>query len=154
MPLESSTTGLLPVKSSSTDKQGNHRASPPGESAEHILGENSQAQQLGERIEAECMWFDGSPPAGINKAVDQKKTQSGRTAMLPKKGGTGKGIPPISVVVLLAFFLFLYVGAEVGFGAWIAIAVLRDGLSGGAGAVRMARCKGSEINILHTSLSS
>eukprot|EP00904_Undaria_pinnatifida_P013994 jgi/Undpi1/9725/HiC_scaffold_27.g12181.m1 len=135
---ESSTTGLLPVKSSSTDEQGNRRASPPDESAEHTLGDNSQAQQLGERIGAECMWFDRSPPAGINKAEDQKKTQSGKTAMLPQKGGTGKGIPPISLIVLLAFFLFLYVGAEVGFGAWIAIAVLRDGLSGGAGAVRMA----------------
>ncbi|CAB1097368.1 unnamed protein product [Ectocarpus sp. CCAP 1310/34] len=46
--------------------------------------------------------------------------------------------PPFPLVVLLVLFFFLYVGIEVGFGAWVAVVVLRDDLAGQAGAALMA----------------
>ncbi|CAM9487948.1 unnamed protein product [Ectocarpus sp. 12 AP-2014] len=46
--------------------------------------------------------------------------------------------PPFPLVGLLVLFFFLYVGIEVGFGAWVAVVVLRDDLAGQAGAALMA----------------
>lgn len=93
------------------------------------------------------MWLDEPPPTEIKKTsrdvvARQTNRQNDRTALLPKNGETE--IPPIALIVMLALILFLYVGAEVGFGAWIATVVLREGLSGEVGAVRMARCGGNQ----------
>lgn len=46
---------------------------------------------------------------------------------------------PPALVNMLVLFFFLYVGAEVGFGAWVAVVVLRDDLATEAGAALMAR---------------
>ena len=69
--------------------------------------------------------------------------QPGETADLPHhpregRGGGGK-LPSVALVGLLVLFFFLYVGIEVGFGAWVAVVVLRDSLAGEAGAALMAR---------------
>ncbi|CAM9286191.1 unnamed protein product, partial [Choristocarpus tenellus] len=45
---------------------------------------------------------------------------------------------PQTLLILLMIFMFVYVGAEVGFGAWIAVVVLRAGLAGEAMSARMA----------------
>ena len=81
---------------------------------------------------------DGETKAARNVLVNKHVQQSRRQALLPKSREEGN-LPPFSVVALLALFLFLLVGAEVGFGAWVAVVVLRDGLSGEASAIRMAR---------------
>lgn len=60
-------------------------------------------------------------------------------------GASAQPAPP-ALINLLVLFFFLYVGAEVGFGAWIAVVVLRDDLATEAGAALMARygvCKGA-----------
>ena len=80
----------------------------------------------------------GNKKAACDVVADLQFGKSDKTALLARRGGQGNR-PPFSLIALLSFFLFLYVGAEVGFGAWIAVVVLRDGLSGEAGAVRMAR---------------
>lgn len=56
-------------------------------------------------------------------------------------GGSGGGgkLPSFPLVGLLVLFFFLYVGIEVGFGAWVAVVVLRDGLAGETGAALMVR---------------
>lgn len=51
----------------------------------------------------------------------------------------GGKLPSSLLVGLLVLFFFLYVGMEVGFGAWVAVVVLRDELVGEAGAAMMAR---------------
>lgn len=43
------------------------------------------------------------------------------------------------MVFLLVMFFLLYVGAEIGFGTWVAVVVLREGLTGEASAASMAR---------------
>ncbi|CAM9295326.1 unnamed protein product [Ectocarpus sp. 8 AP-2014] len=53
-------------------------------------------------------------------------------------GGKLPPPPPVPLVGLLVLFFFLYVGIEVGFGAWVAVVVLRDDLAGQAGAALMA----------------
>ncbi|CAN0426269.1 unnamed protein product [Pylaiella littoralis] len=50
----------------------------------------------------------------------------------------GRKLPSSLLVGLLVLFFFLYVGMEVGFGAWVAVVVLRDELVGEAGAAMMA----------------
>ncbi|CAN0078886.1 unnamed protein product [Scytosiphon promiscuus] len=55
-----------------------------------------------------------------------------------KEGEAALKPPTSSLVVLLALLFFLYVGIEVGFGAWIAVVVLRDHLAAEAGAALMA----------------
>lgn len=54
-------------------------------------------------------------------------------------GSGGGKLPSAPLVGLLVLFFFLYVGIEVGFGAWVAVVVLRDDLAGEAGAALMAR---------------
>lgn len=54
-------------------------------------------------------------------------------------GGGGGKLPSVPLVGLLVLFFLLYVGIEVGFGAWVAVVVLRDSLAGEAGAALMAR---------------
>lgn len=60
--------------------------------------------------------------------------------LLSAEGVDSGGNPsPLVLVGLLVLFLFLYVGAEVGFGAWVAVVVLRDGLATEAVAALLAR---------------
>lgn len=47
--------------------------------------------------------------------------------------------PTFSMVFLLVIFFVLYVGAEIGFGTWVVVIVLREGLAGEALAASMAR---------------
>lgn len=59
--------------------------------------------------------------------------------LLSAEGVDSGGNPsPLVLVGLLVLFLFLYVGAEVGFGAWVAVVVLRDGLATEAVAALLA----------------
>eukprot|EP00752_Nemacystus_decipiens_P016764 g15002.t1 len=100
-----------------------------------------------------------SVPSPSDKYAGREKAQHGRNgrrqpdgaAGLPlhsrededegegEGGGDGGGkLPSVALVGLLALFFFLYVGVEVGFGAWVAVVVLRDSLAGEAGAALMA----------------
>lgn len=107
--------------------------------------EHSQPQKLREstgtvaaHVLSETSRSGANKKAACDVVADQQVGKSDQTALLALKRGQGNR-PPFSLIALLSFFLFLYVGAEVGFGAWVAVVVLRDGLSGEAGAVRMAR---------------
>lgn len=68
-------------------------------------------------------------------------TNIGSAEIIPgERGGAEEGRPsPFILVGMLTFFLFCYVGAEVGFGAWVAVVVLRDHLASEAVAASIAR---------------
>ena len=134
----------------------------PGEAAAaSTVGEDSQAQPLGMNMGAGAAHIlsNASCPGENKKAArdvvaDQQIGKGDKTALLPQRGGE-RGLPPFSLIALLSLFLFLYVGIEFGFGAWIAVVVLRDGLSGEAGATRMARWGGEAeddcpLHMLHS----
>ncbi len=77
-----------------------------------------------------------------NRRLDEEEVdiplRSGEGQEEAAAGGK-KLVPSFPLVGLLVLFFFLYVGIEVGFGAWIAVVVLRDELAGEAGAALMAR---------------
>ena len=117
---------------------------PPGAAVVSNIVDNFGTQQPEEstgeeKIRLSTSLLDGGKKTAQDALVKQKRLQSGCEALSPKSRGEGI-LPPLSLVALLALFLFLCVGAEVGFGAWVAVVVLRDGLSGEANAIRMARC--------------
>lgn len=131
--------------------QGNQLATLPGAAALSIADNKFGTQQPEECTVDEHLRLSASPPdIKTNEAryllTEHHAQQSGRDYLPPQNRGEGS-LPPASLVVLLALFLFLCVGVEVGFGAWVAVVVLRDDLSGETGAIRMARCEEKqEIN--------
>lgn len=140
-------TGILPtttITAHEQDKQDAQVAKTPGAAAAFTICDDVGTQQLEEVTGEGLMRLNLSLPHGDTKAArdvleEQQYQQTDREPLSPK--GEGEGIlPPLSLVALLALFLFLCVGVEVGFGAWVAVVVLRDGLSGEASAIRMARC--------------
>ena len=72
-----------------------------------------------------------------NRGKDHEKI-SLDSPQTPPKGEEGKP-PTLPLVALLVCFFFLYVGAEIGFAAWIAVVLLNEKLVGEAGAASMAR---------------
>lgn len=75
-----------------------------------------------------------------NRQLDEEEVDIPLRSGEEERGGDGKKlVPSVPLVGLLVLFFFLYVGIEVGFGAWIAVVVLRDELAGEAGAALMAR---------------
>ena len=93
----------------------------------------------------EHLRVNASIPDGKNNYAQEVLTkqharQSSRDFLSPQNP-RGEVIPPVSLVVILALFLFLCVGVDVGFGAWVALVVMRDGLAGETGAARIARCE-------------
>lgn len=92
---------------------------------------------------------DGNSQAQVaQQAIDEEQGQQHRNCKLdvqeevPLHVGESKSrekLPSFLLVGLLVLFFFLYVGIEVGFGAWVAVVVMRDELVGEAGAARMAR---------------
>lgn len=138
-------TGITtPTKNTTSHGREAQGSKPPNAAATvSILGDKLRAKQLGENMQAAQMLPYASPSSG-NKVVDgdvlvPQLFKLSETALIPREEGEGK-LPPVSLIALLASFCFLYIGAEVGFGGWVAVVVLRDALSGEAGAVRMARC--------------
>lgn len=79
--------------------------------------------------------------ASVSGGFMQRPEQPDEAEAIPPQEDTHGNMAPFPLVALLALFLFLYVGAEVGFGAWIAVVVLRDDLAEEAGAALMARCE-------------
>lgn len=74
-----------------------------------------------------------------NASVGQRQQHSDTALLQPNGAGEGDSAPPFLLVALLAIFSFLYVGTEIGFGAWVAVVVVRDNLAGEAGAAIIAR---------------
>ncbi|CAM9597887.1 unnamed protein product, partial [Phaeothamnion confervicola] len=58
----------------------------------------------------------------------------------PSSPGTAKAPAPMpgAMLLCLVLFFFVYVGAEVGFAAWVAVVALREGLAGEAQAAYVA----------------
>lgn len=66
------------------------------------------------------VWLAPSPAAPQQKPTAKQEVATGRAR--------------VTLIFLVAAFLFLYVGAEIGFGSWIATFVLRQNLADKAGA--------------------
>lgn len=95
-----------------SDEDGNNQAQVAQEAIDEEQGQQYRNCQLDEQVEA-------SLHVGESKSREK--------------------LPSLLLVGLLVLFFFLYVGIEVGFGAWVAVVVLRDELVGEAAAARMAR---------------
>lgn len=103
---------------------------------------SSQSDQVVEKIDTqtrdnvERTDAQTREPYDLNVAEKEEKT----SVLLSQEQVDAGGKPsPLVLVGLLVLFLFLYVGAEVGFGAWVAVVVLRDELATEAVAALMAR---------------
>lgn len=136
-------TDIPPTKSTTAHEQRNQRDQSEATAALSTTDDDTGTQQLAEDTGEMLMRLNTSlrdlhVKAAQDVPVDQHSHQSGREALSPENREEGN-VPPFSLIALLALFLFLCVGAEVGFGAWVAVVVLRDGLSGEASAIRMAR---------------
>lgn len=71
--------------------------------------------------------------AGEGQPIDgQSSAEDAEQPLRLEEHETGGKLPPspFPLVGLLVLFFFLYVGIEVGFGAWVAVVVLRDDLAG------------------------
>lgn len=102
---------------------------PSGKQADHEAEQDGQ--QLDHRQQRDRRRLDESADLPLHSRESEGSGGGG--------GGDGQKLPSLPLVGLLVLFFFLYVGIEVGFGAWVAVVVLRDGLAGEAGAALMAR---------------
>lgn len=57
-------------------------------------------------------------------SVRQRQEHSNEKLLRPQRTEEGNLSPPFLLVVLLVLFSFLYVGTEIGFGAWVAVVVV------------------------------
>lgn len=141
-----------PTKETLTEEHYAERSSGLGTTAALVGGVTSQEleeedKEEGQQEEHASLMTSPSCESGqVSRNVfearqQQQQQQLDVEAPSPKgEGGEEEAKPPpFSLVGLLVLFLFLYVGAEVGFGAWIAVSVLRDDLAGEGGAALMAR---------------
>lgn len=79
-----------------------------------------------------------SSKSGSVPTQHQEKGLTEHSPLAPTLGREEKS-PTFSMVFVLVVFFLLYVGAEIGFGTWVAVIVLRQGLAGEALAASMAR---------------
>lgn len=108
-----------------------------------VITAQDQEEIIGERYEVTSLnlSLQGSGMTVADNDVSAQRKQQQYSGTTEPLQGRGNGtLPPLSLVFILALFMFLYVGAEVGFGAWVAVVVLREDLVVEAGATLMARC--------------
>ena len=146
-------TDILSKTITTEREQGDQLATPLRAAPLPVTDETSGTHKPEKNTMEEYLRLSASlPDWGKSDARDvlteQHARQSSRDYPSPQNRRE-ESLPPFSLIVLLALFLFLCVGVEVGFGAWVAVVVLRDDLAGEAGAIRMARCESKKERKLY-----